>query len=65
MSTYEIISVILSILAFIISGLAVWYTYKQYLVSIKPDLWSNTFGVLKYEGQVFFDIHRENTCAYY
>lgn len=63
MTPFEIISVVLSVLAFIISGLAVWYTRKQYLIGIKPNLWCNTLHIKQIEREVIFDLtNRENLC---
>lgn len=60
MSIYEIITIIASIIGLFISILAIWYSRKQHLSSIKPELWTN--GVLINQYNLFFDIgSRKNT----
>lgn len=52
MSINEIITMIASVIGLLISILAIWYSKKQYLSQIKPELWTN--GVRREQYNMFF-----------
>lgn len=60
MSIYEIITIIVSVIGLLISIFAILYSRKQYLSTIRPELWTN--GVNIDEQNLYFDIgSRKNT----
>lgn len=52
----DIISLILSIAALIISAYSLWYKKKQYQSGIRPELWTNGRSVIEFKNHVEFDI---------
>lgn len=64
MSTFEIITTILSLFAIIISCLAIRYTRKQYLSGLKPDLWINHWQTNWQNREVNFNITNRGPVAH-
>lgn len=64
MSLFEIITTVLSVSAIIISFLSVLYTRKQYLSSLKPDLWINSWQTKWHDREVKFDIANRGPVAH-
>lgn len=64
MSLFEIITTVLSISAIIISFLSVLYTRKQYLSSLKPDLWINSWQMNRHNKEVKFNITNRGPVAH-
>ena len=63
MTCLETITLVISIFALAISVLAFIYSKKQYLVGIKPELWSNGFAVMQVKNQIHFDISNRGHIA--
>ena len=63
MACLEIITLVISIFALIISALAFRYSKKQYLVGIKPELWSNGICIKKTVKRILFDISNRGCIA--
>lgn len=55
-----IASLIVSIIAILISGISVWITRKQYLSPLRPEIWSRWYHLERYEGKVMFEIENRS-----
>lgn len=56
----DIISLILSIAALIISAISLWYKKKQYRSGIRPELWTNGRTIIEFKNHVEFDIENRS-----
>ncbi len=63
MSCFEIISIIFSGIALLISIFAICYSRKHYLITIKPELWSNGIQIKQFDKQIVFDISNRGHIA--
>lgn len=63
MSCFELITIVVSVLALIISLFSVWYTRQQYRSGIKPDLFVNIFKPDKYLKRVAFGLNTREHIA--
>lgn len=62
-TTFNLITLIISVVAVFIAGIAMAYTRKQYLTNIKPELWNNVYSVDPWKQQVKFVISNRGYTA--
>lgn len=56
-----IASLIVSLIAIVISAISVWYARKQYLSTLRPELWTNWYHVGSIKKQVSFCIENRSS----
>ncbi len=57
----EIASLIVSIIAILVAGLSAWYTRRQYLSPIRPELFARWYHIEPSANQVLFEMENRSS----